>query len=357
MTHVEHRAPQPPFFSICIPHHNRTGLLIDALRVLEAQSFKSVEVCISDDCSTDGKQAELLAFLTASDLAWCYRTTATNLRYDANTRHAISMATGRFVILFGNDDCLTHVDTLKNLHAMLTAEPDAGVLIGNFEDWRTGAVAQRIRHSSVYAGTPLTGATHFRNMAFVSGLVVEREAALQHASDKWDGAEMYQMFILCRIIASGRKLIETTESLSRKDMVSSGDFVDSYAKRQRLNPCPVIPRIMPFVHIGRLVADSISVYQQPEARQRERCVIFRQLYRFTYPFWILEYRRVQSWKYALGIVLGIRPRHVVGDVDVGWLGRLELTLLWAAVSITGLLMPLGMFDAMRGMLYRLSRSR
>ncbi|MES2604938.1 MAG: glycosyltransferase family A protein [Pseudomonadota bacterium] len=355
MTQVEQRMPEQPFFSVCIPHHNRTGLLIDAMRVLEAQTFKSVEVCISDDCSTDGRQSDLLQYLASSTLAYCYQTTATNLRYDANTRNAISMARGRFVVLFGNDDCLTHADTLEKLHAMLVAEKDAGVLIGNFEDWRSGELAHRIQRSAIYPGTPYVAATHFRNMAFVSGLVVHREAALQHASAKWDGAEMYQMYVLCRIIASGMKLIETTDSISRKDMASSTDFVDSYAKRERLDPCPVIDRIMPFVHIGRLVADSIAVYQKPERIRHERLAIFRQLYRFTYPFWIIEYRRVQSWNYALGIVLGIRPRHVVGTVDVGWWGRLGLTLLWASVSLIGLLMPLKLFDGLRGLFYRLSR--
>jgi len=355
MTRFERRLPEQPFFSISIPHHNRTGLLIDALRVLEAQTFKSVEVCISDDCSTDGRQSDLLDFLAGSTLACCYSTTTSNLRYDANIRRAIGMATGRFVVLFGNDDCLTGSDTLQKLHSMLVAESGVGVLIGNFEDWIGGAVSTRIRHSAVYAGNPRIAATHFRNMAFVSGLVVNREAALQHATDKWDGAEMYQMYVLCRIIASGMKLIETTESLSRKDMASSSDFVDSYSKRERLDPCPVVARIKPFVHIGRLVADSIAVYQLPHLVRQDRLAIFRQLYRFTYPFWILEYRRVQSWNYALGIVLGIRPRQVVAELDVGWLGKVELVLLWASVSLAGLLMPLKLFDGLRGLLYRLSR--
>ena len=48
-----------PYFSICIPQHNRTSFLIEALRTLDRQTFRDFEVCISDDASTDGREADL----------------------------------------------------------------------------------------------------------------------------------------------------------------------------------------------------------------------------------------------------------------------------------------------------------
>ncbi len=352
----ERRADSPPFFSICVPQHNRTGLLIEALKVLKAQTFASYEVCISEDCSTDGRQQELADFLAQSGMAHWYAPADKNLRYDANLRRAMSMARGKYCVLFGNDDCLKDEHTLQQMHDLLSQQDDIGVLIGNFEDWRTGEVTRRIRRETVYEGAPATGATHYRNLAFVSGIVVRTDAAQAIATDRWDGSEMYQMFVFCRVMASGLKLCETEASLVRKDMAGTDDFVDSYAKRERLSPCPIVERTPPFTRIGRVVADAISPYQSPDSARGERELIFRQLYCFTYPFWIFEYRRVQSWRYALGITLGIRPRNVVAEVDVGWWRRQWLRLLWFGVCTLGLLIPIALFDRLRSALYSLSRS-
>ena len=65
---------------------------------------------------------------------------------------------------------------------------------------------------------------------------------------------------------------------------------------------------------------------------------------------------MQSWNYAAGICLGIRPRNVIGSVEVGLWRRGRLTLLWLAVCAAGLLVPVSLFDRLRGMLYRLSKT-
>jgi glycosyltransferase involved in cell wall biosynthesis len=353
---TERRSPSQPFFSICIPQHNRTGLLIEALKVVEQQSFKDVEVCISEDCSTDGRQQEIVDYLDSSKLWHVYRPTKSNLRYDGNLRSAIGMACGRYAILFGNDDCLTTPDTLKNLHEVLTAHEGAGVLIGNFEDWATGQVTRRIRANCEFPGTSHSAIVNYRNLAFVSGLIVDVAAAQALETDRWDGSEMYQMFIFSRIVAQGRPLITIEDSIARKDMQKEGEFVDSYAKRARLNPCPIKERKMPFVQIGQVVADAVEPFQDAQNGRAERELIFKQLYLFTYPFWVFEYRRVQSWKFALGICLGMRPRNVVGKVDVGPWRRLRLRALWLAMCTTGLLAPISLFDLLRARLYAVSRA-
>lgn len=352
----ERRSSEEPFFSICVPQHNRTGLLIDALKELEGQAFQSLEVCISEDCSTDGRQQELADYLAQSRLAHWYAPADQNLRYDANLRRAISMARGKYLILFGNDDCVKDSGTLQTIHDLLTAQENVGVLIGNFEDWATGQVTRRIRANGIYDGVPLTGAMHFRNLAFVSGIVVQRQAAQAIATERWDGSEMYQMFVFCRVMASGYKLLETTTSLVRKDMASTSDFVDSYAKRDRVWPCPIVERKPPFVRIGQVVADAIAPHQTSQRQYAERELIFRQLYCFTYPFWLFEYRRVQSWRFALGVALGIRPRNVVGELAVGWWRLQWLRLLWSGVAFVGLVTPIPLFDKLRHLLYSLSRS-
>ena len=285
---VENRAPKEPYFSICVPQHNRTLHLIEALKVLEQQTFQDFEVCISDDCSTDGLETVLVDYLQQSSLHFVFKPTEKNLRYDGNLRASMALARGRYCLLMGNDDCLRTTHTLHDLHAMLAHEENIGVLIGNFEDWATGAVNRRVHRRAIYEPTSRSAVGHFRNMAFVSGLIVDRRKAHEFATDRWDGSEMYQMFILCRVIASGSRLLETDESLTRKDLQVPGEYVDSYAKWQRLSPCPILERKLPFVQIGKVVADSVAPYLPTKTARAERELIFQQLYRFTYPFWLFE---------------------------------------------------------------------
>jgi glycosyltransferase involved in cell wall biosynthesis len=353
---AERRSAEEPFFSICVPQYNRTRHLIEALKVLETQTFKSFEICISDDRSPDGLQSLLIDYLQGSGMNFAFKQTQSNLRYDGNLRSAMALATGRYCLLMGNDDCLTADSTLQYLHDELTGEANIGVLIGNFQDWVSGAVTRRVHRRAVYAEGSLSAVSHFRNMAFVSGLIVDRRKAQEFASPRWDGSEMYQMFIFCRVIASGMKLLETDASLTRKDVLVPDEEVDSYMRRERLDPCPIVERILPFVQIGQVVADSVAPFQKDESAHAERELIFQQLYRFTYPYWLFEYRRVQSWNYSAGLCLGIRPGNVVGDVEVGPWRRLRLTLLWLLASCGGLLVPVTVFDRLRGQLYKLSKS-
>lgn len=351
----ERRAEKDPFFSICIPQHNRTRFLVAALKAAQLQTFHDFEICISDDCSNDGLQQEVLDFLADSKLYYAYSTTPRNLRYDGNLRASISLARGKFCVLMGNDDCFKDADTLAGLHAALVANPAIGVVIGNFEDWLTGVVTNRIRETKLLPPGPLTAIHSFRNMAFVSGLVVDRHEAQSLATDRWDLSEMYQMYILCRVIAGGRALFNTVESLTRKDLLLPDEEVDRHSNAPRIHPCPITVRERPFNQIGRLVADAVAPFHQPDQAGREAELIFMQLYCFTYPYWIIEYRRIQSWNYSAGICLGIRPRTVVGNTPLGFWRLWRIRLVWALSCSASLITPVKLFDFCRGTLYRISK--
>jgi hypothetical protein len=107
--------------------------------------------------------------------------------------------------------------------------------------------------------------------------------------------------------------------------------------------------------MGGLVYDAV----RPEAGGKSAALgtlIFSQILVFTYPFWILEYRRVQSWRYAAGICLGMRPRNLLERVHLPFWRSLSLRLLYAAVTGAGLLCPIGLFDFCSKPLYRVAKS-
>ena len=345
-----------PFFSICIPQYNRISFLIEACRSLIDQTFKNFEVCISDDCSTDGREKELLEFLEKSNLSFVYHKQEQNKKYDGNLRSSIELAKGKYCFLLGNDDCLAESRTLEDIHSDLQKYGKVGVVITNYEDFASSKRFRRIQKTGVLGKGPKTAAYHFRDFSFVSGVLLETPKAYEHATSKWDGSEMYQVYIGCRTIAEGASLLGIDRVAIRQGIRISREQVDSIALRPKLSPCPIVERPLPLNQLGRLVVDAIDPYVASTEKEKIIGLIFFQLLFFTYAFWIFEYRRIQSWKYAVGICWGMRPRNILQGLNLSFLGRFWISTLYGFVSLAGLIIPRKAFDALRSSLYSLAKT-
>jgi hypothetical protein len=310
---------------------------------------------MSDDNSDDGRTNEILEVLKSSDLDFTFARKANNTRYDSNLRSAISLSCGKYCVLMGNDDCLADERSLGTIYEELSHHERVGVYIPNFADYRTGKVTRRVLQTRLYSGEPRVAAWHFRNLAFVSGVALLRGPAQEHSTAKWDGSEMYQMFLGCRIVAEGYNLLESTSVPVRKDVQIPGETVASYARRPRVQPCPIVERRLPLTDLGRVVYSAIEPHLRPEDT-RVPFEVFAQILIFTYGFWILEYRRVQSWRFAAGMCLGLRPRNTLAGVHLRPVWAIAIRGLYGMVVLGGLTLPIRLFDKMRGGLYRAAKT-
>lgn len=97
-----------PLLSICIPTYNRSKYLDGLLDALAGQITKAdlggqIEIVISDNCSTDHtprvveKWATRHSFIRSTRTEW-------NIGGDSNQVGIVSLAAGKFVWLFGDDD-------------------------------------------------------------------------------------------------------------------------------------------------------------------------------------------------------------------------------------------------------------
>lgn len=345
----------PPYFSICIPQYNRTDFLIQACRTFAAQTFRDFEICISDDCSNDGKDGALRAFLAESGLCFRYRRNAANLRYDGNLRSAIELSRGKYVLLMGNDDGLAGHGVLQRMHDEIEAAGGAVAAIANYREVPTGRVFKRMAHTAVLGSGPALAAATFRDYSFVSGVVLDGERARALSSPIVDGSEMYQMYLGTSLVASGGKLLAVADLCIDKDLQIAGQEVDSYRSRPRLDPCPIVKRPLPMGRLAEVVAAGMRPYTSAGEFDRLLFRVARDLYCYTYPFWGLEYRRTQSWRFALGIVWGFSPHDTVARLG---LSRLRLAMLWpiyALSSAAALLVPISVFDFLRPRLYSLAK--
>jgi len=343
------------FFSICIPQYNRTSFLLKAMESFRLQTFRSFEICVSDGGSTDGRWEELVTWLKHSGIDFRFCRHDRNLRYDANLRASIDLASGRYCLLMGNDDELATPQTLQFLHDQIVSQPDPGVVITNYLEIPSGSIVRRMRRQGNLGSGPEVAAANFRNYSFVSGVVLDRLAALRHRTEHWDGSEMYQMYLGTRIVAEGRSLLSLTEVAVRKDVQVVGEEVDSYAKRPILNPCPIEPRPLPMNQIGMLVADALDPHLTEGNRGQCQRMVFWHFLAYTYAYWIVQYRRVQSWRYSLGMCLAMTPDCILPRTRVNFATTLFVRAVYGIVTVAGLLIPIRLFDGLRPTLYALAK--
>jgi glycosyltransferase involved in cell wall biosynthesis len=349
---IENPLIERPFFSICVPQYNRTSFLMEACKVLQRQSCKDFELCISDDCSPDGRGAELQECLRDLKLPFIYRPQERNVRYDANLRNAILLASGQYCLLMGNDDCLAGETALQNLRDIILRQKNStGVVITNYAEYDGSRVYRRATRSGIAGSGLQVAISRFRDFSFVSGLILRRDRAQAHSTRHWDGSEMYQMYLACRILAEGYGLLELEDVIVRKNIAIPGEEVDSYATKPRSHPYPIREHEIPLIDMGRLVYDAV----QPKT-STQTVLIFLQILVFTYPFWIFEYRRVQSWPYAAGICLGMRPRNLLRQVKLSFIHKALLQSVYLLVTAAGLLFPSAVFRRYQEPLHAFAKS-
>lgn len=337
---IERRTAEP-YFSICIPQYNRTSFLLAALRTIDGQNFRSFEICISDDVSNDGRHEEITRYLEQSGMSYAYVRQTENQRYDANLRASLSLAQGHYCFLLGNDDGLTDESVLRNLATSLRLNGDPGVALTNYRDAQTGSIYRRVKQTKVIGTGPETAVANFRNFSFVSGVIIRNELAQRYRTTQWDGSEMYQVYLVTRAIAEGENLVGIDAVFVDKDLRIPGESVDSYAAKPRLDPCPVQPRKFNLSAFPSVVSGALAHGAPPNDLPRYNAAILKQLYAYTYPYWLVEFRRVQSWKYALGIALGQRPAEMMRGLTLRRRDRLALRTRFLLSTVAGLLVPVG----------------
>lgn len=345
-----------PYFSICIPQYNRTAFLLEVIRELSRQTFRDFEICISDDCSTDGREDEVIETLRESGIPWAYRRQERNLRYDGNLRAAIGLSRGRYCYLLGNDDCPSSPQELEFVRRDIERESNVGVVICNFQDVPSGAVIRRMPHTANLGAGPQVAANNFRNFSFVSGVVLHGPKARALSTERWDGSEMYQMYVGSRIIAEGGALLALDRVGVLKDIQVPGEVVDSALRRPRIDPCPIVERKLTIHLLAQLVFDAVS----PSLPASERAPMLEyltcQVLLFIYPYWLFEYRVAQSWNYAAGVSLGMRVRNLVPDAVLGPVPKARVRALYALMTAAGLVVPPALFQRARPKLHKLSKA-
>src|SRR5689334_21718681 len=183
--------------TLAIPAYNRTGETAYLLQsVLDASAYPD-EVLICEDASPERAGIRAMvegfrpAFATAG-IELTYHENERNLGYDKNLRNLIRRASGDWLLMMGNDDCLLKpgVGPLREFLAKQTRIRFLSCAYEQF-DGSDGKTLHVNRYFPADAVEKADGAFVFKLASFIGGVGVHREWALGLETEAFDGGLFY----------------------------------------------------------------------------------------------------------------------------------------------------------------------
>ena len=120
-----------PLLSICIPTYNRARLLEDAIKSIlsQATEFSSeIEICVSDNCSTDNTESVIKKLQKKSRIRIVYHKNSKNMGADYNYMKVIEIAHGEYCWYLSSDDEIEK-DGIRKMLSEIKANPRTGLFI------------------------------------------------------------------------------------------------------------------------------------------------------------------------------------------------------------------------------------
>jgi glycosyltransferase involved in cell wall biosynthesis len=333
-----------PFITIAVPHYKHRRYLEVVLESIFAQDYDQLEIVVSNDHSPDDSDEVIPDVLRRSGRPFRYYSQPRNLGYDGNVRFCLAAAQGRYVLLLGNDDALGGPETITEIVSTLIELGYPAVAFTNYNDWANGEMTQRAVCTQVLGTGPQTAVRFFRSFSFVAGLLFEQAAARQHETDRWDQSVYYQIYLASRIIASGGMLAALDINAVRKDVRIDGQHVFNYAVKWTDAPWSFEARHTGMESVIRVTVDAVIPFVPAEQHSKTIRQIAQQILTITYPYWLVEYRRVANWSFAVGVAREMWPGKLLREYSA--LKRVDRRKLWiryGAATCGGLLLPPRLF--------------
>lgn len=111
---------QLPLISICIPTYNSALFLAQALESIAAQTYKNIEVIISDNASTDNTPDIIQAY--CNRYGWTFDPNETNIGAGNNFNKLINLATGEYIAIYHADDIYDPTIVERSVYAFQQSE-------------------------------------------------------------------------------------------------------------------------------------------------------------------------------------------------------------------------------------------
>jgi len=167
--------------SICIPTYNRQNFLARLLDncIKETTGIENlVEVCVSDNGSTDETEKILKAYSKKSRLIR-YRRNKKNLGFESNLVSVLSMAKGEYCWIMGDDDIFLK-DSIKEILSIIDLKnPD--FIISEFKSSFQGDYINWKGNSEIKENSEIRKIflDKFREISFISSNIIKKNIFLE----------------------------------------------------------------------------------------------------------------------------------------------------------------------------------
>lgn len=341
--------------SICIPHYNRIEFLIESLRRIERQDYQDLEVIVSDDCSTDTSLEVLKELKLNYKYPLTYFRFDRNRGYDRNLRKSMELATGDYCFILGNDDTLNHLDDITFLVDFLQKNhyPEIG-FCNSVDYFNKDLVLKRAFKTDVIGYGEQVALKYYSSFSFVAGLIFKRSAFIDVNTNKLDKSIYVQIYLAVTIIVKGGNLFTLNREMVLKDIRVQGAISNSYRdtlprswkEYERLDA-----GLPSYVYVT-ITALKNTISYKPIYTYK----ILKRIFLFTYPYWIIDYRKNRAWVAAWGLKSGLLPNRFKEFSELKWVLRVKLFLMYILSTCAAFMLPVFLFDGLKITLYKLAKS-
>jgi glycosyltransferase involved in cell wall biosynthesis len=337
--------------SLCIPQYNRINYLLRNLSLIAKQTYPDIEVVISDDASEDSTRQEIENLIPGYKYPIIYHHHAVNIGYDANLRKSLELATGDYCLILGNDDSLNLADGVGKLAGFLDDNDRPEIGFCNYiEDDNPSAIVERAAITGLIGSGEAIAAKFYRSFSFVAGIIIRKDAFDRVNTAKMDGSIYVQIYFAARIISGGGRFFMYSDPLVRKDLRIGESRANSYRdnlikKWKDLKPLDGGLRSMAGAALEGFKDAGIDI-------SKFTYVVLSNIYKYTYPYWLIDYRSNGAFVGAIGMVKGLNPAKFGQWFQLSAFNKMRILLLYWLSTVAGLLIPVFIFRKLKNRVYR-----
>jgi glycosyltransferase involved in cell wall biosynthesis len=337
--------------SLCIPQYNRIQFLLRNLGMIAQQTYRDIEVVITDDASTDNTMEEIGRLIPQYKYPIIYFRHPQNVGYDANLRSSLERATGDYCLILGNDDSLNREDGIAELVSFLTVNERPEIGFCNYvEDEDPSVIVRRAAETKVIGAGEEVARKYYRSFSFVAGIIIRKDVFDAVNTSKMDGSIFVQIYFAARIISSGGRFFTYADPLVRKDLRIGEQMANSYRDRlirnwKELKPLDGGMKNMAWAVVEGFADGGVDV-------RGASYLVLKNVYKFSYPYWLIDYRGNKALVAAVGMVQGLKPSGFREWRRLSFPQKASISMIYCSATIVGLVTPVSLFRNLKSRIYR-----
>jgi glycosyltransferase involved in cell wall biosynthesis len=194
---------QNKLVSICIPAYNRPEELYRLLKSIDSKQNTKIEIIICEDHSPKREEINTIVkkFIDESNYEVKYYENNINLGYDKNIKELVTKATSDFIVFMGDDDIFIP-NAFDKLITFLENNSNLGYVLKSHQYIFKDGRIEKFRYfdgDQFFEKGEATYVELFRKSVFISGFTINREYVKNLLIDDFDGALLFQLYMLAEV--------------------------------------------------------------------------------------------------------------------------------------------------------------